>query len=153
LPRKPSASRGALIQALGLKGVMAVQIGTSGSGYHTMYSFLTFALKSAFVASLTLSCSCAYAQSAPQHDLNADLVQAKLKFCELVASFVESMAVERDKGVPLSDLYARLPDNKYFPRAQNLKAAEFVYANPSKSPSDFKKAVLNECYKNAQDKQ
>jgi len=102
------------------------------------------------VTALAFSCPHVFAKNVSQHDVDVAATQAKLAFCESMASLIESMAVERDKGTPLSDLYARLPDSKYFPREQNFEAAKFVYANPDKSPSDFKKAMLNDCYKKVQ---
>ena len=105
----------------------------------------------ALVLSQAFFCPRVVAKNVSQKDVDMAETQAKLKFCESKASLVASMAVERDKGTPLSDLYKRLPDNKYFPRAQNFEVAKFVYANPDKSPSDFKNALLSDCYKKVQD--
>jgi len=85
-----------------------------------------------------------------QKDLNETEARVKLKFCEALASLMQKIAIERDKGTPLSELYLRLPDTKYFPREANLKAAKFIYANPEESPSDVRQVMLDKCYKQEQ---
>ena len=89
-------------------------------------------------------------KAATQKDVDEAATRVKLEFCESFASMMESIAVERDKGTPLSDLYPRLPDTKYFPRNESLKAAKLIYAHPEESPADVKQVMLENCYKQEQ---
>jgi hypothetical protein len=93
-------------------------------------------------------CSEALAQKAvTQKDVDEAATRVKLTFCESFASLMQTLAVERDKGTPLSDLYPRLPDSEYFPREKSLEAAKLIYAHPEESPSEIKHIMLDSCYK------